>query len=59
MKATDISLEARLEEQTALLKEIKKLLLSAEFEGVPVFFNAAKEAFFIPANKDEESRRTK
>ncbi len=59
MKATDISLEARLEEQTALLKEIKKLLLSAEFEGVRVFHNPALVKFFTPANKDEESRCTK
>lgn len=54
MKATDISLEARLEEQTALLKEIKELLLSAEFEGVHVFRNPAKEAFFTPANKKSQ-----
>ncbi len=59
MKATDISSEARLEEQTALLKEIKELLLSIRSEGVPTYRNAALEEFFTSANKDEESRCTK
>ncbi len=52
MKATDISIEARLEEQTALLKEIKELLLRAEFEGISVFSKGYKG---YSATADRES----
>ncbi len=48
MKATDISIEARLEEQTVLLKEIKELLINAEFEGVRVF----SKRYFASSDKE-------